>query len=78
MQIRVSSEISNSPLILNLDCDMYPNNPDTIQEILCFFMDEARGHEIAYVQFPQHFSNITKNDHYGNANGVTSEVYVLA
>eukprot|EP00262_Sarcandra_glabra_P009228 TRINITY_DN232_c0_g1_i7.p1 TRINITY_DN232_c0_g1~~TRINITY_DN232_c0_g1_i7.p1 ORF type:complete len:453 (-),score=70.48 TRINITY_DN232_c0_g1_i7:75-1298(-) len=30
-------------------------------------MDEEKGHEIAYVQFPQSFSNITKNDIYGSA-----------
>ncbi|KAG5053464.1 hypothetical protein JHK87_005662 [Glycine soja] len=30
--IRVSSEISNAPFILNLDCDMYSNNANTIQE----------------------------------------------
>ncbi|KAK7276975.1 hypothetical protein RIF29_18124 [Crotalaria pallida] len=65
--IRVSSEISNAPFILNLDCDMYPNNADIIQEILCFFIYEAKGHEIAYVQFPQNYNNITKNDHYANS-----------
>ncbi|KAK7386013.1 hypothetical protein VNO78_32056 [Psophocarpus tetragonolobus] len=65
--IRVSSEISNAPFILNLDCDMYPNNANTIQETLCFFLDKTKGHDIAYVQFPQSFSNITKNDHYANS-----------
>ncbi|XP_028771555.1 cellulose synthase-like protein E6 isoform X1 [Neltuma alba] len=65
--IRVSLEISNGPIILNLDCDMYPNSADTIQEALCFFIDETRGHQIAYVQFPQRFNNITKNDLYSNA-----------
>lgn len=72
--IRVSAAISNSPIILNLDCDMYPKNPDTIQEILCFFMDEERGSEIGYVQFPQHYSNVTKNDLYGNSNDVVNEI----
>ncbi|RDX76910.1 Cellulose synthase-like protein E6, partial [Mucuna pruriens] len=71
--IRVSSEISNAPFILNMDCDMYSNNADTIQEILCFFLDEIKGHDIAYVQFPQSFKNITKNDHYGNSYLVINE-----
>ncbi|XP_072078244.1 cellulose synthase-like protein E6 isoform X4 [Arachis hypogaea] len=65
--IRVSSEISNGPLILNLDCDMYPSNADTIQETLCFFMDESRGQNIAYVQFPQNYNNLTNNDHYASS-----------
>ncbi|KAG4964292.1 hypothetical protein AAZX31_14G012800 [Glycine max] len=71
--IRVSSEISNAPFILNLDCDMYPNTANTIQEILCFFLDETKGHDIAYVQFPQSYNNITKNDHYANSYLVSSK-----
>ncbi|KAF5950407.1 hypothetical protein HYC85_012400 [Camellia sinensis] len=65
--IRVSSEISNAPIILNLDCDMYSNDSDTIKETLCFFMDEEHGHKTSYVQYPQNFNNITKNDIYSSA-----------
>ncbi|KAK4341926.1 hypothetical protein RND71_037742 [Anisodus tanguticus] len=64
--IRVSSEISNGPVILNVDCDMYSNNSNSIQDALCFFMDEERSHEIAFVQFPQSFENTTKNEVYGS------------
>ncbi|KAF7815988.1 cellulose synthase-like protein E6 [Senna tora] len=72
--IRVSSEISNAPIILNLDCDMYSNNADTIQEVLCFFMDQRQGHQLAYVQFPQHFNNINKNDLYANSFPVSYQI----
>ncbi|XP_009624029.1 cellulose synthase-like protein E6 [Nicotiana tomentosiformis] len=72
--IRVSSQISNAPIILNLDCDMYSNDPDAIRESLCFFMDEKKGHEIAYVQYPQRYNNATKNDIYGNVARVTHEI----
>ncbi|KAI8553032.1 hypothetical protein RHMOL_Rhmol06G0313800 [Rhododendron molle] len=64
--IRVSAEISNAPIILNVDCDMYSNNSDAIKESLCFFMDKERGHMISYVQYPQTFDNITNNDIYSN------------
>lgn len=74
MQIRVSSEISNGAIILNLDCDMYANSADSIKEDLCFFMDEKRGHQIAFVQHPQKFNNITKNDLYGNASPALHQV----
>ena len=74
VQIRVSSEITNAPFILNLDCDMYSNNADIIQEILCFFMDEKKGDEFAFVQCPQHFNNLTKNDIYANRCLATAEV----
>ncbi|KAI8557453.1 hypothetical protein RHMOL_Rhmol04G0012200 [Rhododendron molle] len=65
--IRVSSEISNGQVILNVDCDMYSNNSGSVRDVLCFFMDEDKGHEIAYVQFPQNCENVTKNDIYGSS-----------
>ncbi|KAG4176272.1 hypothetical protein ERO13_A11G234900v2 [Gossypium hirsutum] len=63
--IRVSSKIINAPIILNVDCDMYSNNSKTIKSSLCIFMDEEKGDEIGYVQFPQCFYNLTKNEIYG-------------
>ncbi|KAK8504576.1 hypothetical protein V6N13_064003 [Hibiscus sabdariffa] len=62
--IRVSSKISNGPIILNVDCDMYSNNSESIKSSLCLFMDEEKGDEVAYVQFPQNFDNLTKNEPY--------------
>ncbi|MED6213538.1 hypothetical protein PIB30_094327 [Stylosanthes scabra] len=66
MQLRVSSSISNGKIIMNVDCDMYSNNSESVRDALCFFMDEEKGHEIAFVQFPQNFENVTKNDLYGS------------
>ncbi|KAJ8770304.1 hypothetical protein K2173_013258 [Erythroxylum novogranatense] len=74
--IRVSSRISNSPIILNVDCDMYSNNANAIRDALCFFMDDEKGHVIGYVQFPQTFENITKNDLYGSSLQVIMEVEI--
>ncbi|XP_061337605.1 cellulose synthase-like protein E1 [Gastrolobium bilobum] len=65
--LRVSSKISNAKIILTLDCDMYSNGSQSVRDALCFFMDEEKGHEIAFVQFPQNFENVTKNDLYGSA-----------
>ncbi|XP_020232856.1 cellulose synthase-like protein E1 [Cajanus cajan] len=65
--LRVSSNISNGKIILNVDCDMYSNNSQSVRDALCFFMDEEQGHQIAYVQFPQSFENATKNDLYGSS-----------
>ncbi|CAK8565759.1 unnamed protein product [Lathyrus sativus] len=72
--IRVSSMISNGKIILNVDCDMYSNNSQSLRDALCFFMDEDKGHEIAYVQAPQNFENLTKNDIYGGALFIIHEV----
>lgn len=66
IQIRVSSRISNSQIILNLDCDHYSNNSQSLRDALCFFMDDKQSLNIAFVQYPQCFDNITKNDLYGN------------
>ncbi|XP_057752664.1 cellulose synthase-like protein E1 isoform X2 [Arachis stenosperma] len=71
--IRVSSIISNGKMILNVDCDMYSNNAQSLKEALCFLIDEEKGHEIAFVQTPQGFENLTKNDIYGGALRVIYE-----
>ncbi|KAE8663142.1 hypothetical protein F3Y22_tig00113096pilonHSYRG00099 [Hibiscus syriacus] len=57
---------NNSPIILNVDCDMYSDNSESIKYSLCLFMDEEKGDEIAFIQFPQNFDNLTKNDIYGS------------
>ncbi|XP_041025129.1 cellulose synthase-like protein E6 [Juglans microcarpa x Juglans regia] len=72
--IRVSSRISNGPIILNLDCDMYSSDSETVRDALCFFMDEEKGHEVGYVQFPHTFENLTKNDLYGGSLNVLKKV----
>ncbi|KAK2640138.1 hypothetical protein Ddye_027933 [Dipteronia dyeriana] len=60
--VRVSEKISNGDIILNVDCDMYSNNSESVRDAVCFFMDEEKGYEIAFVQFPQNFENATKNE----------------
>ncbi|XP_059666572.1 cellulose synthase-like protein E6 [Cornus florida] len=72
--IRVSSKISNGPVILNVDCDMYSSNSDAILESLCFFMDEERGHQISYVQYPQWYNNIAKNDIYSSVGSALNKI----
>lgn len=74
LKIRVSSEISNGPIILNVDCDMYSNNSQSIRDALCFFMDERKSQDIGFVQCPQKFENTTKNDIYGSVLQLISEV----
>ncbi|KAI3680428.1 hypothetical protein L6452_35198 [Arctium lappa] len=74
--IRVSSQISNNRIILNMDCDMYSNNSESIRDAMCFFMDEQKGHRIAFVQFPQNFDNLTTNDVYSNSLRVINAVEI--
>ena len=39
-----------------------------------FFLDEKRGHEISFMQFPQNYDNITKNDSYACTLSVIGNV----
>ncbi|XP_059446004.1 probable cellulose synthase A catalytic subunit 8 [UDP-forming] [Corylus avellana] len=61
---RVSSLISNSPYMLVLDCDMYCNDPTSARRAMCFHLDSNISPSLAFVQFPQRFHNISKNDIY--------------
>ncbi|CAL4885108.1 unnamed protein product [Urochloa decumbens] len=74
VQIRVSSVISNSPIIMNVDCDMYSNNSGSIRDALCFFLDEEQGQDIAFVQYPQNFENVAHDDIYGNPINTVNEL----
>ena len=43
---------------------MYSNNSKLVRDDLCFFMDEEKGNEVGFIQFPQAFENLTKNNVY--------------
>ncbi|KAF9608915.1 hypothetical protein IFM89_012083 [Coptis chinensis] len=62
--LRVSGIISNSPYILVLDCDMYCNDPSSARQAMCFHLDPQAFPSLAFVQFPQIFYNVSKNDIY--------------
>ncbi|KAK9121386.1 hypothetical protein Syun_019003 [Stephania yunnanensis] len=59
--------MTNAPVILNLDCDMYSNDPTTPLQASCFLSEPVKGLELAYVQFPRRFCGINENDTYGIA-----------
>ncbi|CAM8993887.1 unnamed protein product [Rhodiola kirilowii] len=62
---RVSGVMTNAPFMLNLDCDMYNNNPKTFHHAMCLFLG-SQSQECAFVQFPQVFYNGLKDDPFGN------------
>lgn len=72
--MRVSAVLTNGPFILNLDCDHYINNSKALREAMCFLMDPNLGKQVCYVQFPQRFDGIDKNDRYANRNTVFFDV----
>lgn len=72
--VRVSAVLTNAPYLLNLDCDHYINNSKAIREAMCFMMDPTVGKKVCYVQFPQRFDGIDRNDRYANHNTVFFDV----
>ncbi|CAN0926996.1 Cellulose synthase-like protein D4 [Linum grandiflorum] len=67
--VRSSAILSNSPFILNLDCDHYIYNCKAVREGMCFMMDRG-GESICFIQFPQRFEGIDPSDRYANKNTV--------
>ncbi|KAA8518185.1 hypothetical protein F0562_015659 [Nyssa sinensis] len=72
--VRVSAVLTNGPYMLNLDCDHYINNSKALREAMCFLMDPNLGKSVCYVQFPQRFDGIDKNDRYANRNTVFFDI----
>ncbi|KAK1564498.1 hypothetical protein Q3G72_004679 [Acer saccharum] len=64
--LRVSATMSNAPIVLTLDCDMYSNDPETPLRALCYISDPYIRPNLAFVQFPQRFRRINKNDIYAS------------
>ncbi|KAM0048158.1 putative cellulose synthase (UDP-forming) chromatin regulator PHD family [Helianthus anomalus] len=72
--VRVSAVLTNGPFLLNLDCDHYINNSKALREAMCFMMDPNLGKYVCYVQFPQRFDGIDRNDRYANRNTVFFDI----
>ncbi|CAH2078115.1 unnamed protein product [Thlaspi arvense] len=66
LKLRVSSVMTNSPIILTLDCDMYSNNPTSPLRALCYLSDPNLKSGLGFVQFPQKFQGINRSDIYGS------------
>uniref|UniRef100_A0A0A9GKE5 Uncharacterized protein n=1 Tax=Arundo donax TaxID=35708 RepID=A0A0A9GKE5_ARUDO len=66
--LRVSSLVSNSAYVLVLDCDMKCNSRSSALEAMCFHLDRRppNNDDLAFVQFPQMFHNLSSNDIYAN------------
>ncbi|PIA50905.1 hypothetical protein AQUCO_01100013v1 [Aquilegia coerulea] len=63
--VRVSGVMTNSPFMLNVDCDMFANNAQVVLHAMCLLLGSENEREIAYVQCPQHFYGGIKDDPFG-------------
>ncbi|KAK3009864.1 hypothetical protein RJ639_011878 [Escallonia herrerae] len=72
VELRVSSIMSNGTYMLVLDCDMYCNDPASARQAMCFHLEPKISKSLAFVQYPQIFYNVSKNDIY---DGQTRSAY---
>ncbi|KAD5318189.1 hypothetical protein R6Q59_033462 [Mikania micrantha] len=63
---RVSGVMTNAPLMLNVDCDMYANNPQAFLHAMCMLLDYKNDQDCGFIQFPQTFYDSLKDDPFGN------------
>ncbi|KAK4845721.1 hypothetical protein QYF36_008311 [Acer negundo] len=49
---RVSGLMTNAPFMLNVDCDMFANNPEVVRQAMCLFLG-SKEKDCAFVQCPQ-------------------------
>uniref|UniRef100_M1A4Z2 Cellulose synthase CslG n=1 Tax=Solanum tuberosum TaxID=4113 RepID=M1A4Z2_SOLTU len=64
--LRVSGIMTNGPIILTLDCDMYSNDPSTPKRALYYFLDQSIWPNLAFVQSPQRFHGLNWADIYAS------------
>ncbi|XP_059661888.1 cellulose synthase-like protein H1 [Cornus florida] len=63
---RVSGMMTNAPFMLNVDCDMFANNPQIALHAMCLLLGVQNEKDCAFVQCPQQFYDGPKDDPFGN------------
>ncbi|TVU14500.1 hypothetical protein EJB05_37974 [Eragrostis curvula] len=63
---RVSAVMTNAPIMLNMDCDMFTNNPKVIRHAMCLLLGFDDEVDSGFVQTPQKFYGALKDDPFGN------------
>ncbi|XVE78450.1 hypothetical protein DITRI_Ditri13aG0146200 [Diplodiscus trichospermus] len=62
---RVSGVMTNAPIMLNVDCDMFVNNPQVVRHGMCQLLGSKSEKKTAFVQYPQVFYDGWRDDPYG-------------
>ncbi|XP_068661746.1 cellulose synthase-like protein H1 [Aristolochia californica] len=73
---RVSGAMTNAPFMLNVDCDMYVNDPQVILHAMCLLLGTQSERESGFVQTPQFFYGTLKDDPFGNQFVVGQKIIV--
>nr|GFB55842.1 cellulose synthase-like protein G3 [Tanacetum cinerariifolium] len=75
--IRASGLMTNGQIFLVLDCDTYSNDPEAPLRALCYFMDPKADPKLAFLQFPQRYDCINKNDIYAAEIILETQILIL-
>ncbi|XVF51278.1 hypothetical protein PTKIN_Ptkin04bG0172200 [Pterospermum kingtungense] len=75
--LRVSTIMTDAPIVLTQDCDMYSNDPQTPLRVLCYVCDPEIEPTLGFVQFPQRFPGINKDDTYGCEYKHLAEIHTM-
>lgn len=59
---RVSGLMTNAPFMLNVDCDMFVNNPEIVRLAMCLLLGSTSEIDCAFVQSPQLFHDSPENE----------------
>ncbi|XP_066345145.1 cellulose synthase-like protein H1 [Miscanthus floridulus] len=70
---RVSGVVTNSPIMLNVDCDMFANNPQVALHAMCLLLGFDDDVHSGFVQAPQKFYGALNDDPFGNQMQVIFE-----
>jgi len=63
---RVSAVLTNAPVLLNVDCDMFANNPQAALHAMCLLLGVDDELHSGFAQAPQKFHGALKDDPFGN------------
>jgi hypothetical protein len=74
VQTRVSAVLTNAPIMLNVDCDMFANNPQVALRAMCLLLGADDELHSGFAQAPQKFYGALKDDPFGNQMEVLYEV----
>ena len=66
--------VTNSPIMLNVDCDMFANNPQVALHAMCLLLGFDDDVHSGFVQAPQKFYGALNDDPFGNQMQVIFEV----
>ena len=70
----MSGVVTNSPIMLNVDCDMFANNPQVALHAMCLLLGFDDDVHSGFVQAPQKFYGALNDDPFGNQMQVLFEV----